>query len=252
MSDDLSIAAARMRSSTPARIGLGRAGAAMTTSDVLAFEAALANAREAVFSSIDHGSLASDLAPFGYVAVRSQATDRPTYLRRPDLGRRLALADRALLNHGTSDLALIIADDLSATAVHREAPATVRAIMARTGGLKVATLVVAEQARVAIADEIGQIMGARVSAILIGERPGLSSPHSLGIYITANPRIGRTDAERNCISNIHAFGLSPAAAADKLMWLYREIRRLGFSGVDLKERETAGLSTMPGLGNGDA
>ncbi|CCG06687.1 Ethanolamine ammonia-lyase light chain [Pararhodospirillum photometricum DSM 122] len=183
--------------------------------------------------------------------MHSQAPDRATYLRRPDLGRRLDPASLETLPTGTCDLALVIGDGLSAGAVQTWAAPTVHAILARLGSWSVAPLVLAAQARVALGDPIGERLGARLVAILIGERPGLSVATSLGIYLTYSPVTGRRDAERNCISNIHADGLSPEAAADKLAWLATEALRRGLTGVALKEEAGAVLPGASGvLGEG--
>jgi ethanolamine ammonia-lyase small subunit len=226
---------ARFRAATRARIGLGRAGDAMPIAPLLAFQLAHAQARDAVHGQVDWSAVANALPPGPVIDVRSAAPDRETYLRRPDLGRRLDEAGAAALTPGDWDLALVIADGLSAAAVMAWAAPTVTAILDRLAGWRVAPVVFARQARVAIGDPIGERLGARLVAVLIGERPGLSTADSLGLYLTFAPRSGRRDSERNCISNIHAGGLSPVQAAGKLAWLATEARRLGLTGVDLKE-----------------
>jgi ethanolamine ammonia-lyase small subunit len=177
--------------------------------------------------------------PVEAITVHSAAGDRAEYLRRPDLGRRLDAASQSKLSpDGRYDAALVIADGLSALAVERYAVRTAGALEARlaeAGDWRVAPLVIARQARVALGDEIGFRLGARMVVILIGERPGLSSPDSLGAYLTYDPRKGRTDAERNCISNIRDQGLTPELAAYKLWFLMTESRRRELSGVGLKE-----------------
>lgn len=225
----------RFRLATRARIGLGRAGDALPTRALLDFQQAHALARDAVHGAVDFSALAADLAPAPTIKVRSAATDRSIYLRRPDLGRRLDPASAPALEAGAWDVVFVIADGLSAAAVSNHATKTLIAVRERLHGWSVAPVVLAEQGRVALADEIGERMGARLSVILIGERPGLSVANSLGVYLTWEPRVGRRDSERNCLSNIHADGLGYAAAADKLCWLMTEARRRKLSGVDLKE-----------------
>lgn len=228
---------ARFRAATRARIGLGRAGDALPTPALLEFQMAHALARDAVYGVVDWDALARQL-PAPAIAVRSAAADRSIYLRRPDLGRRLDDACSGCLTPGGYDLAIVIADGLSAAAVQAWAAPVVADICRRIPDWRV-VLVTAEQARVALGDPIGQALGARMVAVLIGERPGLSVADSLGIYLTYDPRQGRKDSERNCISNIHANGLSPALAAEKLVWLMTEARRRKLTGVDLKEEAPA-------------
>lgn len=235
---------ARFRAATRARIGLGRVGDGLPTAALLDFQLAHAKARDAVQGAVDWDALEEQL-PQPAIRVKSLAGDRSTYLRRPDLGRRLDPSCAGLLTAGDWDVAVIIGDGLSAAAVQNWAVQVVWALHMRLGGLTIAPLVLAEQARVALADPIGEALGAKLSVMLIGERPGLSVADSLGIYMTYGPRGGRRDAERNCLSNIHAHGLSPAAAADKLVWLISQSLRLGLSGVGLKE-ETPSL--QPGQG----
>jgi len=227
---------ARFRAATRARIGLGRSGDAVPMRPLLDFQLAHAQARDAVHGRVDWNRVAETLPPGPVLTVQSAAPDRQTYLRRPDLGRRLDEASAASLSSGGGwDLALVIADGLSAAAAQAWAAPTVTAILDRLTGWRVAPVVFAEQARVAIGDPIGEKLGAQLVAVLIGERPGLSAADSLGIYLTYAPRTGRRDSERNCISNIHGGGLSPSQAADKLVWLATEARHLRLTGVDLKE-----------------
>lgn len=229
----------RLRMATRARIGLGRTGDAPALRDVLAFQLAHAEARDAVHAALEPEALAASLAPLAFLEVRSAAPDRATYLRRPDLGRRLPPEEAAKLPAGEHDIAFILADGLSATAVQRHAPALLRAALARLRPYRVAPLVVARQARVALGDAIGAALGARLCVMLIGERPGLSVADSLGVYMTFAPRPGRADAERNCISNIHGQGgLNYEVAADKLAWLAREALTRQLTGVGLKEAMT--------------
>lgn len=226
---------ARFRSATRARIALGRSGDALPTKALLEFQLAHARARDAVHSAVDFDRLAADLSPLETIRVHSAAPDRPTYLRRPDLGRRLDPASAAGLPAGEWDLVFVIADGLSAAAVQINAAPLVQACMARLGHLRIGPVVLAEQARVALGDEVAAAMGARLVALLVGERPGLSAAESLGAYLTWEPRPGRADSERNCISNIHSDGLSIQTAADKLCWLATEAARLKLTGVALKE-----------------
>lgn len=226
---------ARFRSATRARIALGRSGDALPTKALLEFQLAHARARDAVHSAVDFDRLAADLSPLETVRVHSAAPDRPTYLRRPDLGRRLDPASAARLTAGEWDLLFVIADGLSAAAVQVNAAPLVRACTARLGHLRIGPVVLAEQARVALGDEVASAMGARLVALLVGERPGLSAAESLGVYLTWDPKPGRANSERNCISNIHSGGLSIQMAADKLCWLATEAARLKLTGVALKE-----------------
>ena len=169
----------------------------------------------------------------------SQALDRPTYLQRPDLGRQLSPeANERLIARRTADgfdFVVILADGLSASAAHLQGPPLLAALLPLLDKWTLAPLVIAPFARVALQDEIGHALGARAALILLGERPGLGSPDSLGAYLVHDPRPGNSDAQRNCVSNIRPAGLPPAAAAHRISWLLLESRRLGFSGVDLKD-----------------
>jgi ethanolamine ammonia-lyase small subunit len=241
--DDL---AARLRALTPARVGLGRTGVSLATQDLLDFQRCHALARDAVHARLDAASMARSLGAIAGGTVyrlHSAAADRATYLQRPDLGRRVNDAGRRLLAEraqaGPFDLALIVADGLSALAVERHAAALVEELLPRLRnenktGWRLAPVCVVEQGRVAVGDEIGAALGARLAAVLIGERPGLSSPDSLGVYITWEPRPGRTDAERNCISNIRAEGLSYTQAAAQLGIMLDAARSRRLTGVALK------------------
>ena len=232
---------------TPARIGLGRAGASLPTREVLALALAHGQARDAVYAKLDLIALRAGLAALGQtvVAVTSPATDRARYLTRPDLGRRVDAASRATLVAvaGRFDLAIVIGDGLSARAVDAHALVLIEALLPIVAslGMSLAPLVVAEGARVALGDDIATTLGARAVVVLIGERPGLSSPDSLGAYLTFDARPGRTDAERNCISNIRPAGLAPVLAAAKLAWLVREAFMRGCTGIALKDESDAGL-----------
>jgi ethanolamine ammonia-lyase small subunit len=233
---------ARLGRLTPARIGLGRAGAALPTREVLRFALDHARARDAVQAALDAEAVEASLAALGLGAlhVESAAPDRATYLRRPDLGRRLSVTSRAFLaarDHRAVDLAIVVADGLSAAAAQAHAAPVLAALapwIARAGWT-VAPAVVARQGRVALGDEVGELLRARLVVVMLGERPALSSPDSLGIYLTHGPRPGRTDAERNCISNIRPVGLGHELAAFKLAWLVTEALRLGLTGVTLKD-----------------
>ena len=186
--------------------------------------------------------------------VDSAASDREAYLRDPDLGRRLG-EGAPDLSKDNLDLVLVIADGLSATAVNRGSAALVTAVIARLPDWRIGPVVLARQGRVAIGDPIGEALGAQAVAVIIGERPGLSVAHSQSAYVTWAPRSGRRDAERNCVSNIHApDGLSVEQGADKIVWLLREARRLGFTGVALKDRQqpTTGLNRAGWLGEIEA
>ena len=248
-----------LRAHTPARIALGRAGNALPTDEVLRFGWAHASARDAIHAPLDVDALAAALHAQGWATLRarSQATDRATYLRRPDLGRRLDPEAAALLskaaNGGAVDLAIVIGDGLSALAAARHAAPLLAALHDKLpAGLRIAPAVLATQARVALADEIGALLGARLAVMLLGERPGLSAPDSLGIYITHAPRPGLPDALRNCISNVRPEGLPVDAAAARLAWLVREALRRGVTGVALKdESEHAALSSEAASGPAD-
>lgn len=226
---------------TAARIALGRTGDSLPTAALLDFGVAHAAARDAVHRQLDEELLRGRLGALTTrtVAVGSAAPDRATYLRRPDLGRRLSTESRTRLAElapaSPPDLVLVIADGLSALAPERHAAPVLEAFLPLAGTLVVAPLVIARMARVALGDEIGELWGARFVAMLIGERPGLSSPDSLGIYLTYQPRQGRSDAERNCISNIRPEGLSYASAARKLHYLVQGALRLKATGILLKD-----------------
>ena len=238
---------ADLRRHTPARIGLGRSGVALPTAEVLRLAAAHAQARDAVHVALDGLALEAQLHGEGWhcVSVSSRAASRDEYLRRPDLGRRLTPADAARLQeHATSavDVALVLGDGLSAVAVQRHALPLLAALRGALGdAVTTAPLVIATQARVALADEIGALLNARVALILLGERPGLSAPDSLGAYLTHAPAIGRMDAERNCVSNIRPEGLPPERAAQRIAWLLREALRRRISGVALKDGSATAL-----------
>ncbi len=238
---------ASMGARTPARIALGRTGVSLPTHEVLSFALAHAQARDAVHARVDWAALAQRLQALGLATIEagSEARDRAVYLRRPDLGRRFAGASResieAAAEKASCDLAIVIGDGLSATAVAAHAPALVEALLPHVArlGLKLGPVVLAEGARVALGDEAGALLGARLVAVLIGERPGLSAADSLSVYLTYEPRPGRTDAERNCISNVRPGGLAPSAAAATLAWLIEAACALRATGVRLKDMRDA-------------
>jgi ethanolamine ammonia-lyase small subunit len=231
-----------LRELTPARVGLGRAGASLPTEALFGFTLDHARARDAVHAAFDVSGLIAGLRGLGLqpVEVLSQARTRRDYLRRPDLGRILDPGSRRLLESRdapSSQFVIVIGDGLSPTAVNVHAIEQVRHLTTQldAAGIEIGATVVASGARVALGDEIGALLGVRMLLMLIGERPGLSAPDSLGGYLTFAPRIGRTDAERNCISNIHRAGLSYQEAAFKLAWLVREGLARQITGVALKD-----------------
>jgi ethanolamine ammonia-lyase small subunit len=225
-----------LRRHTPARISLGRSGTSLPTAEVLRFAAAHASARDAVHLPLDIDELLADLHAQGLdvATVTSRAGSRVEYLTRPDLGRQLAPASHDALAHDVDEgLCLVIGDGLSAIAAQTHAVPLVSLL--REAGIDVGLVVVATQARVALGDEIGERVGASLVLMLLGERPGLSSPDSLGAYLTWAPRAGRVDSERNCVSNIRPEGLPLAAAAARIAWLVREAQRRRVSGIALKD-----------------
>jgi ethanolamine ammonia-lyase small subunit len=226
-----------LRSYTPARIGLPRSGVSLATRPLLDFQLAHARARDAVHAAIDVRMLCDELRRNGLppLALESKAKDRVSYLRRPDLGRLLSEDSTAVLTPGEYDVVFVIADGLSALAVERHALHLLRAVLPFIAGWRLAPVCVVEQGRVAIGDAIGEALQAPMAVVLIGERPGLSSPDSLGVYITWEPRRGRKDSERNCISNIREEGLGYAAAAGRLQYYMQESSRRQMSGLGLKD-----------------
>lgn len=248
-----------LRRLTPARIALGRTGTSLPTGAQLDFQYAHAQARDAVHLPFDHAGLNTQLAERGRdsLLLHSAATDRHSYLQRPDLGRKLSDASAQTLreyaqNHpGGVDLAVVVADGLSALAVHRHTLPFLARMEEQTQaeGWSLSPVILVEQGRVAVADEIGELLGAKMVVILIGERPGLSSPDSLGLYFTYNPKVGLTDAYRNCISNVRLEGLSYGMAAHRLLYLMREACRRQLSGVNLKDE--AQIQTLEADTGGD-
>ena len=236
-----------LRELTPARVGLGRAGPSMPTEALLAFTLDHARARDAVHAAFDAQRLVTELAALGFEVrtVSSQARNRRDYLRRPDLGRMLDADSRRALEKpgGAGKTAVVIGDGLSPAAVNVHAVELVRHLAPRLteAGIQLGPVVVASGARVALGDEIGAMLGARMVVMLIGERPGLSAPDSLGAYLTFAPRIGLTDEKRNCVSNIHGAGLSYDEAAFKIAWLLREGLARQATGVALKDESGSAL-----------
>jgi ethanolamine ammonia-lyase small subunit len=234
----------KLRQYTPARIALGRAGTSLPTKPHLEFQLAHARARNAVHHELDIAKLEAALTTRGQETrlLHSGAANRPMYLQRPDMGRRLDDESRNALSAMTRpadgfDVVFVIGDGLSSFAIEENAAPFLDAILPPLAkqGWSIAPLVIVREARVAVGDEIGQLLGAGMVVVLIGERPGLSSPDSMGIYMTLNPRVGLTDEARNCISNVRREGLAYEGAAHKLFYLMTEARKRGLSGVHLKD-----------------
>ncbi|WP_213771297.1 ethanolamine ammonia-lyase subunit EutC [Bradyrhizobium sp. dw_78] len=232
-----------LRHLTPARVGLGRSGASLPTGALLEFTLDHARARDAVHAAFDVSSLVERLSSLGLETfeVGSRAGSRRDYLRRPDLGRILDQASQQLLakaGHRPCELVVVVGDGLSPSAVHAHVIELLRRLPPRLAadGVAIGCAVVASGARVALGDEIGAILGARMVVMLIGERPGLSTPDSLGAYLTFGPKAGLTDADRNCVSNIHRAGLGYDEAASKIAWLVREGLARQITGVALKDQ----------------
>jgi len=236
---------AGLRRYTPARIALGRSGVSLPTEPHLAFQLAHAQARDAVHRPFDAPAVAAALSDIGWpsVMLRSAAADRGTYLQRPDLGRRLCDESEALIRRSGGspqhDMAVVVADGLSALAVERHAVPLLAQLRQQLRDDPVpwhlAPAAIVHQGRVAVGDEIGALLGASLVLVLIGERPGLSSPDSMGLYMTWAPQPGRTDAERNCISNVRPEGLAIPEAAGRAAWLLRAARARALTGVGLKD-----------------
>jgi ethanolamine ammonia-lyase small subunit len=243
-----------LRQFTAARIALGRAGVSQPTDPQLAFQLAHARARDAVHLALDHAALAGKLAAacgLPCVSLHSAAESRQVYLQRPDLGRRLDEASRQALAALPApaeqyDIAFVIADGLSALAIEQNALPFLQALTARLepGRWRIAPLAIVRQGRVAIGDEVAYLLQARAVVVLIGERPGLSSPDSMGLYLTWAPQPGLTDASRNCISNVRPAGLTCEAAAFKLHYLLSESRKRQQSGIALKDETAADGAAM--------
>ena len=232
-----------LRVHTDARIGLGRVGDGLPTERLLEFQMAHARARDSVHMDFDADIVREKLTDYDgkIVDVHSAAPDRATYLQRPDLGRLLDDPSRDTLRSYKSDydVVFILADGLSARATHDQAADTALNILGHLGDdWTVAPIILAEQSRVGLGDEIGAALGAKLTVMLIGERPGLSSADSLGAYLTWGPKPGRSNADRNCVSNIRPAGLDPKKAAKKIAYLMLEARKLGLSGVALKDNSS--------------
>ena len=229
-----------------ARVGLGRAGVAVPTVHQLRFQLDHALARDAVHAGLNVGGLMDGLRERGLrpVSLRSRVPqgERQVYLKRPDLGRRLDGESAGALVAEGSEVVFVLADGLSALAVERHALPLLDALLPLLAGWRVGVACVVTEARVAIGDEIGGLLGAGATVMLIGERPGLSAPDSLGVYLTWQPRMGRSDAERNCVSNIREGGLGYAEAAGRVRDYLEGARRLGLSGVGLKEMSGKALA----------
>ena len=231
---------AELKTLTPARVGLGRAGASLPTQALLDFTLDHARARDAVHSAFEVEPIAATLSGLGLetLSVSSQAPARAEYLKRPDLGRKLDADSQSMLaaqDAAPCDVVLVIGDGLSPAAVNAHAVALIKLLLPKLDGLRLGPVVIASGARVALGDEIGALLKARMTVLLIGERPGLSAPHSLGAYITRAPKPGLTDESRNCVSNIQSAGLSYEEAAIKIAWLAREGLSRGITGVALKD-----------------
>ena len=221
-----------LRTFTNARVDLGRVGDSVPTRALLEFRLAHARARDAVHLPMDSHSLVQEFAACGWDAIvlKTKAKDREQYLLRPDLGRALSDESRSAVASLQIPVLFCVAGGLSADAVHHHAANLLRVLQPQS------PVILVEQGRVAVGDHIGELVGAEICVLLIGERPGLSSPDSLGVYITYGPKVGRHDADRNCVSNIHDQGLSYEVAGQKILYLINEARTRKLSGVDLKER----------------
>lgn len=243
---------------TEARIGLGRSGSALPTNEVLKFALAHARARDAVMAPTDWEAVEADISGLGLQThrIESAAETRDIYLRRPDLGRTLSSRSRASFEievNNKPDLVILAGDGLSSTGLTVNAAALIKSLLVhiKKNGWTLAPILLASQSRVALADEAGEIFGAKVALVLIGERPGLSSPDSLGAYLTWEPKRGRSDAERNCVSNIRKGGLSYDEAAFKIAWLLGQALKFRMTGVALKDESdqaVIGNETVPRLG----
>jgi ethanolamine ammonia-lyase small subunit len=244
-----------LRRYTDARIAQGRTGVSVPTKALLDFQMDHASARDAVHVALQIDVLTKQIEANGYktLSLHSRAVDRIEYLQRPDLGRRLSPASVKQLQvfretqPQVADVALVIADGLSSLAVQNHAADMSKAVLTRLEyqGLTVAPVSIVSQGRVAVGDEVGALLSCKVLILLVGERPGLSSPDSLGLYYTFQPEVGLTDVHRNCISNIRPAGMSIEAATDKLLWLIEESLRLKCSGVGLKDQSDSSSLASP-------
>ncbi len=239
----------QLKQYTTARIALGRSGGSTPTSEYLNFKLAHARARDAVHEHFEISQLAAEIETLGMdtFLVNTQACDRTTFLKRPDLGRRLDNAAETLLKqHALNyDLVILVSDGLSALAAHRQTKTLLAKLLPALRGDRwtLAPIVLARFGRVALQDPVGELLNANIALILLGERPGLTSPDSLGAYFVFNPRLGNTDAQRNCVSNIRPEGLSPSAAADTLFYLLSQAKSLGISGIKLKDERKPALQS---------
>ncbi|WP_057937220.1 ethanolamine ammonia-lyase subunit EutC [Algoriphagus resistens] len=230
----------RLKDFTDARIALGRTGGSLKTQELLQFRKDHALAKDAVWASLDTSSLEAEIQNLKLpsIILTSQAESRESYIKRPDLGRKLSKESIVAIKNSTTeatDISFILADGLSAHAISTHAIQFLQEFLIRIKGHSLAPISIVKQGRVAISDEIGELFSSKISIILIGERPGLSSPYSMGIYLTYNPKAGNTDEKRNCISNIRTGGLPYVYAAEKLAFLCAEALRLKLSGVHLKD-----------------
>ena len=246
MSNLIPIPRISLRDFTPARVSLPTTGHSIATAEVLNFQLAHAQARDAVHAELHLRTFAQRLedelptltdASIRVLQLQTNAPDRATYLRQPVLGRTLRHDSLAQLRSGSSDLAIIIADGLSALAVERNAIPLLTHLLPQllVAGWTIAAITLVQQGRVAVGDPIGFHLGASLSLVLIGERPGLSSPDSLGAYLTWHPNPNRTDADRNCVSNIRDGGLAPRSAGARLLWYLNAARARQITGTSLKE-----------------
>jgi ethanolamine ammonia-lyase small subunit len=246
----------KLKQFTSARIGLGRAGTSIPTEEQLSFQLDHARAIDAVHKALDVKTLLTQISQSSVIAdatvtspsvVSSKATDRMAYLQRPDLGRQLTEASWQLLvdkreeSSKEFDLAIVIADGLSSTAIQKHALPVIEKLIEKLVADKmhdwnIAPLTVVTQGRVASGDDVGECLKAKITLILIGERPGLTSPDSMGIYITWKPKRGAKDSTRNCISNIRPEGLAYFEASEKAFYLLSESIKLQLSGINLKDR----------------
>lgn len=249
----------KLRQYTPARIALGRSGTSLPTAPHLDFQLDHARARKAVHLELDTSKLAQWLEARGHSAVQlhSRAATRSAYLQRPDHGRALDEGSREIvqaLHRETAPyrVALVIGDGLSATAIDANAIPLLEVLLPalEARGVNLAPISIVKNARVALGDEVGELLGADLVVVIIGERPGLSSPDSIGLYLTYRPRVGTTDEARNCISNVRPDGLSFVRAVQKLDYLLEQALSRGVSGVDLKDdADTGDLFEIQGAGN---
>jgi ethanolamine ammonia-lyase small subunit len=239
---------AALRDLTEARIALGRTGGGLPTRAAQNFLLDHAHARQAVWSPLDSDHLVAEIQALGFktMSAASDANDRAEYLRRPDLGRRLSSASCRELSalHEKAEIAIVVADGLSAKAVELNAVPVIAALkpLLLASGFSTAIIVIATQARVALGDGIGEALGAKATVMLIGERPGLSAADSLGAYLTYAPQPGLADSSRNCISNIRDGGLKPAEAAVQIHGLLQRMIRHKASGIALEEKTENGLT----------